>query len=90
MKRKNDIPHRVDEVVMLPDNTILTDARKMIIKYGYDHYFTFHNKAQEWANFGCPICIYLLTKHLDDPNRNRRKEPCKKPISNILRIRGIQ
>lgn len=28
--------------------------------------------------------------HLDDPNRNRRKDPCKKPESNILRIRGIQ
>jgi hypothetical protein len=26
----------------------------------------------------------------DDPNRNRRKDPCKKPESNILRIRGIQ
>jgi len=26
----------------------------------------------------------------DDPNRNRRKDPCKKPVSNILRIRGIQ
>ena len=28
--------------------------------------------------------------HFDDPNRNRRKDPCKKPLSNILRIRGIQ
>lgn len=28
--------------------------------------------------------------HLDDPNKNRRKDPCKKPVSNILRIRGIQ
>ena len=27
---------------------------------------------------------------LDDPNKNRRKDPCKKPLSNILRIRGIQ
>ncbi len=28
--------------------------------------------------------------HFDDPNRNRRKDPCKKPVSNILTIRGIQ
>lgn len=28
--------------------------------------------------------------HLDDPNKNRRKDPCKKLESNILRIRGIQ
>ena len=26
----------------------------------------------------------------DDPNKNRRKDPCKKPASNILHIRGIQ
>jgi len=26
----------------------------------------------------------------DDPNKNRRIDPCKKPVSNILRIRGIQ
>jgi len=28
--------------------------------------------------------------HLDDPNKNRRLDPCKKLESNILRIRGIQ
>jgi hypothetical protein len=57
-----------------------------------------HETVYNWANLTgklddpkdyaslCRACH----NHLDDPNKNRRKDPCKKPASNILRIRGIQ
>lgn len=62
MKKQKIITHQVDAVVMLPDNSILTDVRKKIIQSGYDHYWRFHDKAPEWAKIGCPFCINLSTR----------------------------
>lgn len=55
---KRAIPAQVQSVIMLPDNSILTDAREMVIQSGYDHYWRFHShdRIEEWVKFGCPIC----------------------------------
>jgi len=50
---------------ILPDGADLTKARQHVIETGYDHYWRFHDKPEDWVPFGCPICISLA-------ERNRR------------------
>ena len=40
-----------------PDRGEITEARKYIIKAGYDHYWRLHDKEVEWIKWGCPVCI---------------------------------
>jgi hypothetical protein len=61
---------------------------------GRDDDGTVYNWANLTGKFDDPNDYASLCRkcHMafDDPNKNRRKDPCKKPVSNILRIRGIQ
>ena len=47
------------DVVILPDGENLTKGRLNTLRRGFDHYWRFHAKPEDWAEW-CPFCSAKL------------------------------